>query len=100
MIIFTTYFIYQPDVTCGHFWEGSFGGGYKIHMFFREGRLLRTIGKTTVEVDFASFLSRSAKVGTAFHFLRKFNQVLLLSIPALWPYLCYIKNDHIDGKKN
>lgn len=90
--------MYQPDVTCGHFWKGSFGGGYKIRMFFREARLSRMIGKTTIETDFTSYLFPSAKMGIAFHFLGKFNQILL-SILALWPYLCCIKNDRVDGRK-
>lgn len=44
--------MYQPDVTCGHFWKGSFGGGYKISMFLWEARLLRMIRKTIVGIDF------------------------------------------------
>lgn len=69
MIIFTTYFIYQPDVTYGHFWKGSFGGDYKIYIFLWEARLLCTIRKTTVEIDFTSYLLPSAKMDVTSHFL-------------------------------
>lgn len=73
MIIFTTYFIDQPDVTCGHFWKGSFGGDYKIYIFLWEARLLSMIRKTTVEIVFTSYLLSSAKMDITFPFLWKYN---------------------------
>lgn len=79
MIIFTTYFIYWPDVTCGHFWKGSFGGGYKIYIFLWEARLLSTIRKTNVETDFTSYFFLSAKNGHSVSLLLKVRSIQILS---------------------
>lgn len=50
MIIFTAYFMYQPDVICGHFWKRSLCGGYKILIFFWEMELLSMTRKAH-EID-------------------------------------------------
>lgn len=70
MIIFTTYFMCQPDVICGHFWKGSLYRGYKVLIFLWETGLQSVIGKSH-EIDLLLYACSSDKAGLIAHHPRR-----------------------------
>lgn len=85
MIIFTTNFMCQPDVICGHFWKGSLCGGYKTHIFLWETGLWSVIRKTQ-EIDILLYSCSSDKIGLISHHL--WRQRSIQKCPS--SYLCFL----------
>lgn len=81
MIIFTTYFMCQPDVICGHFWKGSLCGGYKTSIFLWETGLLSVIKKTHA-TDLLLYACCQDRIGLPSHHLcgQRSIQIFLLHI--------------------